>query len=205
MVNSLLHEWVGRLSVTGKTKIGLLLEKNINRVFFLLHPPPPAPRPTPSHSLPVAASTWRLHGLRRGLHGSERQIRRGTAVPGPMARTSRSTDAAPTQGRDPNHARLIQYICGSLNVLRPAPVGARCQPGWVSVALRFERAYDTLVTPFQLVSSSFPARFQLGSSSFVARFQLSSKLSCFSSWKSVKHSLVKMNSTEGTSGLVSMR
>ena len=55
---------------------------------------------------------------------------------------------APTQGRDPNHARLIQYICGSLNVLRPAPVGARCQPGWVSVALRFERAYDTLVTPF---------------------------------------------------------
>ena len=129
------------------------------------------PSRMPGSNRPTMLSMW-LHGLRRGLHGSERQIRRGTAVPGPMARTSRSTDAAPTQGRDPNHARLIQYICGSLNVLRPAPVGARCQPGWVSVALRFERAYDTLVTPFQLVSSSFPARFQLVSSSFPARFQL---------------------------------
>ena len=171
MVNSLLHEWVGRLSVTGKTKIGLLLEKNKKTCLFARYPPR---GPTPSLcplSLPVAASTWRLHGLRRGLHGSERQIRRGTAVPGPMARTSRCTDAAPTQGRDPNHARLIQYICGSLNVLRPAPVGARCQPGWVSVALRFERAYDTLVTRFQLVSSSFPAGFQLVSSSFPAQFE----------------------------------
>ena len=158
MVNSLLHEWVGRLSVTGKTKIGLLETEQKTCLSCSIPPPGPTPSLCPL-SLPVAASTWRLHGLRRGLHGSERQIRRGTAVPGPMARTSRCTDAAPTQGRDPNHARLIQYICGSLNVLRPAPVGARCQPGWVSVALRFERAYDTLVTPFQLVSSSFPAQF----------------------------------------------
>ena len=165
MVNSLLHEWVGRLSVTGKTQIGLLLEKNKKLVFLLDTPPGADPLSLCPLSLPVAASTWRLHGLRRGLHGSERQIRRGTAVPGPMARTSRCTDAAPTQGRDPNHARLIQYICGSLNVLRPAPVGARCQPGWVSVALRFERAYDTLVTR---LSSSFPARFQLVSSSVLS-------------------------------------
>ena len=39
MVNSLLHEWVGRLSVTGKTKIGLLLEKNKKLVFLLDTPP----------------------------------------------------------------------------------------------------------------------------------------------------------------------
>ena len=168
MVNSLLHEWVGRSSVTGKKpKLVYFWRRRKNLSFCSIPPPGPTPSLCPL-SLPVAASTWRLHGLRRGLHGSERQIRRGTAVPGPMARTSRSTDAAPTQGRDPNHARLIQYICGSLNVLRPAPVGARCQPGWVSVAPRFERAYDTLVTPFQLVSSSFPARFQLVSSSVLS-------------------------------------
>ena len=87
MVNSLLHEWVGRLSVTGKTQIGLLLEKNKKLVFLLDTPPGADPLSLCPLSLPVAASTWRLHGLRRGLHGSERQIRRGTAVPGPMART----------------------------------------------------------------------------------------------------------------------
>ena len=43
MVNSLLHEWVGRLSVTGKTKIGLLLEKNKKLVFLLDTPPGPTP------------------------------------------------------------------------------------------------------------------------------------------------------------------
>ena len=155
MVNSLLHEWVGRLSVTGKTKIGLLLEKN-KKLVFLLDTPPRAdplslPPLTAGGGFHVAAS-WASSGASwvrtsdhagdccAGAHGKNVKVHRRKA-------------------RDPNHARLIQYICGSLNVLRPAPVGARCQPGWVSVALRFERAYDTLVTPFQLVSSSFPAQF----------------------------------------------
>ena len=55
MVNSLLHEWVGRLSVTGKTKIGLLLEKN-KKLVFLLDTPPRGrpPLSAPSHC------RWRL-------------------------------------------------------------------------------------------------------------------------------------------------
>ena len=56
MVNSLLHEWVGRLSVTGKPKIGLLLEKN-KKLVFLLDTAPPRGRPplsAPSHC------RWRL-------------------------------------------------------------------------------------------------------------------------------------------------
>ena len=66
MVNSLLHEWVGRLSVTGKTKIGLLLEKNKKLVFLLDHPPPGAdplslPPLTAGGGFHVAAS-WASSG-----------------------------------------------------------------------------------------------------------------------------------------------
>ena len=173
MVNSLLHEWVGRLSVTGKTKIGLLLEKNKKLVFLLDTPPGADPL-----SLPPLTAGRGFHVAASWASSGASWVRTSDQA-GDCCAGAHGKNVAPTQGRDPNHARLIQYICGSLNVLRPAPVGARCQPGWVSVALRFERAYDTLVTPFQLVSSSFPARFQLVSSSFVARFQLSSSSVAF--------------------------
>ena len=161
MVNSLLHEWVGRLSVTGKTNYFWRRTKKL--VFSCSIPPHGAdPLSAPSHC------RWRLPrggfmGFVGGFMGQNVRSGGGLLCRGPWQERQgppiESTDAAPTQGRDPNHARLIQYICGSLNVLRPAPVGARCQPGCVSVALRFERAYDTLVTRFQLVSSSFPAQF----------------------------------------------
>ena len=133
------------------------------------------PSRMPGSNRPTMLSMW-LHGLRRGLHGSERQIRRGTAVPGPMARTSRFTDAAPTArpGSKPRTTHPVHLWLVKCTEAGPgwSPVPARLGLCGTPLRTSLRHACDSFPARFQLVSGSFPARFRLVSSSFPARFQL---------------------------------
>ena len=148
----------------GKPKLVYFWRRTKNLSSCSIPPPGPTPSPCPL-SLPVAASTWRLHGLRRGLHGSERQIRRGpwqerqgppTQGPGSKPRTTH-----------PVHLWLIKCT--------------EAGPGWSPVPARLGLCGTPLRTSLRHACDSFPARFQLVSSSFPARFQLVSSLfpACF--------------------------
>ena len=164
MVNSLLHEWVGRLSVTGKTKIGLLLEKN-QKLVFLLDTPPGAdplslPPLTAGGGFHVAAS-WASSGASwvrtsdqagdccAGAHGKNVKVHR------------RCTDARP--GSKPRTTHPVH-----LWLIKCTEAG----PGWSPVPARLGLCGTPLRTSLRHACDSFPARFQLVSSSFPARFQL---------------------------------
>ena len=174
MVNSLLHEWVGRLSVTGKTKIGLLLEKNQKLVFLLDTTPPGAdplslPPLTAGGGFHVAAS-WASSGASwvrtsdqagdccAGAHGKNVKVHR------------RCTDARP--GSKPRTTHPVHLWLIKCTEAGPgwSPVPARLGLCGTPLRTSLRHACDSFPARFQLVSSSFPARFQLVSSSFPAQF-----------------------------------
>ena len=187
MVNSLLHEWVGRLSVTVKTQNWSTSGEEQKTCLFARYPPRGRPPlSAPSHC------RWRLPrggfmGFVGGFMGQNVRSGGGLLCRGPWQ--ERCTDARP--GSKPRTTHPVH-----LWLIKCTEAG----PGWSPVPARLDLCGTPLRTSLRHACDSFPARFQLVSSSFPARFQLSSKLSCFSSWKSVKHSLNCMNSAEFTEG-----
>ena len=160
MVNSLLHEWVGRLSVTGKTKIGLLLEKKKKPVFLLDTPPGADPLSLPpltaGGGFHVAAS-WASSGASwvrtsdqagdccAGAHGKNVKVHR------------RCTDARP--GSKPRTTHPVH-----LWLIKCTEAG----PGWSPVPARLGLCGTPLRTSLRHACDSFPARFQLVSSSVLS-------------------------------------
>ena len=159
MVNSLLHEWVGRLSVTVKTQNWSTSGEEPKTCLFARYPPRGAdplslPPLTAGGGFHVAASWASSAAVRTsdqagdccaGAHGKNVKVHR------------RCTDARP--GSKPRTTHPVH-----LWLIKCTEAG----PGWSPVPARLGLCGTPLRTSLRHACDSFPARFQLVSSSVLS-------------------------------------